>query len=143
MCLIKVYCINVNSCLNNAMQTVICGEDDAMLSHCIAHFHKQFDTLRTCSLEVFSITTVNMQHISIINVLQKVSTELISKQQSWCYNNNGSGNFDLKTPHSILDLNQSFTTTSGNNNLTQRITAQGIKCSLLMGTKSNQLSVCL
>ena len=143
MCLIKVHCIHINTRLYNTMQGVICGEDDNMLTHCVTHRHKQIDTICLSSLEMLSITTVNMQHICIINVLKKVTTELISKQQSGCYNNNSSGLFHLKTIHCIFDLNQSFTTTSGNNNLTQRMTTQSVDCSLLMGTKFDQLNVCL
>ena len=143
MCLIKVYCVNVNTRLYNAMKGVICGEDDNMLTHCVTHRHKQIDSVCLGSLEMFGITTVNMQHICIINMLKKVRAKLISKQQSRCHNNNGSGLFHLKAPHSILDLNQCLTTTSGEDALTQRMCAKGIDCCLLMRTKGDHQCVSL
>ena len=88
-----IFYVNVNTRLYNAMQGVICGEDDNMLTHCVTHRHKQIDSVCLGSLEMFGITTVNMQHICIINMLKKVRAKLISKQQSRCHNNNGSGLF--------------------------------------------------
>ena len=138
-----IFYVNVNTRLYNAMQGVICGEDDNMLTHCVTHRHKQIDSVCLGSLEMFGITTVNMQHICIINMLKKVRAKLISKQQSRCHNNNGSGLFHLKAPHSILDLNQCLTTTCGEDALTQRMCAKGVDCCLLMRTKGDHQCVSL
>ena len=116
-------------------QGVICGEDDHMLMHCVTHINKQFDSIRLCCLEMFSLTTVNMEHICISNVLHIFRTKLLSKENPRSNNNNSPRILHLKAALCIHDSNQSFTTTSGENTLTNRILVQCIKCPLLVGAE--------
>ena len=141
MCLIKVNSININSTLYNAMQTMISGKDKTMNTNSFAHFIGKSNLFRFSGSEMFCITTVNMNCICIINVLKIIITELISKQQSRSNHKDCPVLLNLKTPHCILNLNQGLATTSRNNNLTQRMGAQSVKCSLLMGTKSDHQCV--
>ena len=143
VCLIKVDCININVGINNTMERVIGGEDNSMLTHHIAHLYKQFDAIRLGSSEMLCLSTVNMEDISISHVLKILSRELLNQENPGADNNNVSGNIDLKTLHSIHDCNQSLTTTSGDNDLTQCRLTHSIKGSLLVWTESDhQLCAC-
>ena len=112
-----------------------------MLTHCVTHINKQFDTVRLSCSEMFSLTTVNVEDVSISHMLKKLRRELFCEQNTRTNNNNVARNFDLKTTHSVHDCDQCFTTTSGEDTLTDRINFKGVKCFLLMRTKGNSHQV--
>ena len=137
MCLVKVNRININTRLHHTVERMIRREDDNVLTHCLPHINKRFDTVRLSGSGIFGLTTMNVKDNSISNMLKILRAELICQQNTRSNNNNRAGNVDAETPLCIHNTDQSFTTTSGENALTDSISLKRIKGALLMRTESD------
>ena len=135
VCLVKVNRIYSNTSLLYTMKRMICGKDDSMFTDMITHIYKQFDMIRLSSAEVFCITTVTMQDVSISDVLHILRTELVCQENTRSHNDNVTRNIDLKSLHCIHDCDECFTTTGRNNDLPNTILTESINCFLLVWAK--------
>ena len=126
MCLIKVYGIHSNICVHDTTQRIVGSEDDNMLTHCLTHINKHFDTLRFSGAEMFGLTTMNMQHICISDVLKILRRELLSKKNTRSNYNNCARHVDTEPFLCVHDTDKSLAATSRKNALTDRISVQRI-----------------
>ena len=119
VCLVEISDVHINTSINNTMQGMISGEDDTMSTNSFAHLYSKFDALTLCSLEMMRLTTMNVDHLCVVDELTELSTELISKQNPRCYDNSNLRCRKVyKTTLHILNHDESLAATSRNKNLT-------------------------
>lgn len=141
VCLVKVCVVHHNLALNNTLERLIGGEDDTMRVSSVAHVLEQTNTLWFGSVEVLSLTAVNMTHNGIHSAIQtrpELLTELVSKQNTRS-NNYNSLRIDVgqKTTLNIFDSNQSLTTTRRDDDATIGASEHRIKSAFLVRAESH------
>lgn len=128
--------MNVNLCLFQALQGVICGENE-LLSVCLCRPVMKHRSIS--GAEMMSFTAVAVGNSNIINMLKKLRAKLLSKQ------NTRSNNYDdsfvtikgLKSIDGVFNHTHSFAAASWYNYLPFGVNKHRFSSSLLMGTKSN------
>ena len=137
VCFIKVNCVYFDVCINNTMQRMISGKDDAIFTHTPCSVSEDVNLLGICSREVMSFTTVNVHHMRICrgDNLQKLTAKLLCKENTRSNNNSGVTTLRLLNVCSILNHTHRFATTSGNNNLSLRISLHPFKDTNLVRTE--------
>jgi len=132
VCLIKINGINVKICLLQALQGVVGSKDQLVL---VGTAGPVVNLRRFGCALVMSLTTMNVQYGNVSDKLQKLTGQLLSKQNAGSNHHDGFRSIRLKLTQSIKDSNVSLATTSRNNHLTFGILGEGIQSTLLVGAK--------
>ena len=114
---------------------MICGEDDNMFTNSLTHLHEQFDLFRLSCSEMFSLSTVNMENICVVDVLHVFTQSCSARRIRGATTTIVRGTL-IENLHRIHDCDQCLTTTSGNNHLTD-ILIKSIESTLLMWAKGD------
>ena len=85
---VTVQSVDLDTSVNNTVERVVCAEDNHMLTDMVTHTIEQIDAIRLGSLEVLSLTTVNMEDIGILDLLHELFAELNGKHNAGSDNNN-------------------------------------------------------
>ena len=128
------------------MQRMICGKDDAVLTHVTGTVCIHVNLFGIRGASVVSFTTVNVHHMQIritvvrINHLHKFAAQLFCQQNTGSYNNCcGAVVNNIMTTLSVNNHRQSFATTSGNNHLTFVVKTKTFDDAFLMWTKGDHV----
>ena len=146
MCLIEVSYIDVNTSINNLVQRVIGGEDQAGLTSSTSGVVEQSNFILFGGAEVMSVATMNVHDVNVlgINHLQVFFTQLVDQQQP--RNNTNRRQTTLRgaqTALEIHDSNQCLAATSGHQHGAVRGGQHGIESGLLVGAKFHVSCVCM
>ena len=142
--LVKVDRVDLNIRTLNTIQRVISGKDENVLTSRAGGVDEQIDFVGFGSGEVMSLTTVNVENVSVLSVnnLQKLTTQLFCEKNTGSNNNDSPAVVDvLKILHNVVDHRESFTTTSGHDDLTLVMNQHGVTGALLVGAELHQYLV--
>ena len=136
VCFIKINCIDINTCLHNLLQRMICGEDNARLTRCASGIVEQLNHAGFGGAEEISITTVNVHYMQLIvgNQLKELLTKLLGKENTRSNNNDSASTILIQI---ILNHANSFAATGRDDDLSFVVLQHCVNRSLLMWAKGD------
>ena len=141
VCFVKVNEVHINLTLNNTIERLIGGKNDTVSASSVAHILEQTNTLRFGSVEVISLTAVNVANNGVHSAIQsrpELFTELVSKQNTRSNNYNSLRvDSSQKTTLSVFDSNKSLTTRRREDDTTSVMLEHDIQSTFLVGSKSH------
>ena len=130
--------VNIYTCLNNTIERVIGGEDNARFTSSTSGVIEQRNLIGFGGAEVVRITTVNVQNVNVfgVNHLQIFFTQLVDQKQARAdHNRCQTALGGVQTGNKVHDGNQGLTAASGHQDAATGRSEHGIESRLLMGSQ--------
>ena len=138
VCLIEVGNVNIYTCLNNTIERVIGGEDNAGLTSSTSGVIKQRNLIRFGGAEVVRITTMNVKNVNVlgVNLLKIFFTQLVDQEQARAdHNRRQTALGGVQTGDEVHDGNQGLAAACRAQQRTTGRSEHGIERCLLVGSQ--------